>query len=67
MHTLVGGGGLHEGFNALDYRKNMHGDVGKLGICHIIWNPDHLDRIGQTCTYVSEHGTDMYVHVYTCA
>ena len=34
---------------------------------HIIWNPDHLDRIGQTCTYVSEHGTDMYVHVHTCS
>ncbi len=33
---------------------------------YCIWNPDHLDRIGQTCTYVSEHGTDMYVHVHTC-
>ena len=35
--------------------------------CQSIWNPDHLDRIGQTCTYVSEHGTDMYVHVHTCS
>jgi hypothetical protein len=25
-----------------------------------IWNPDHLDRIGQTCTY-----TWYYRHVYT--
>ncbi len=30
-----------------------------------IWNPDHLDRIGQNGTFVSEHGTDMYVHVQT--
>ncbi len=26
----------------------------------IIWNPTHLDRIGQNGTYVSEHGTDMF-------
>ncbi len=31
MHTLVGGGGLDEGFDALDYRKIKHGDAGKLG------------------------------------
>ncbi len=31
MHTLVGGGGLHEGFDALDYRKIKHGDAGKFG------------------------------------
>jgi hypothetical protein len=31
VHTLVGGGGLHEGFDALDYRKIKHGDDGKLG------------------------------------
>ena len=35
MHTLVGGGGLHEGFDALDYRKIKlqfkHGDAGKVG------------------------------------
>ncbi len=31
MHTLVGSGGLHEGFKALDYRKIKHGDAGKLG------------------------------------
>ncbi len=31
MHTLVGGGGLHEGFDALDYRKIKHWDAGKLG------------------------------------
>jgi hypothetical protein len=36
-----------------------------------VWNPaaslsdsDHMDIIGQNCTYVSEHGTDMYIHVY---
>ena len=29
-----------------------------------IWNPTHLDRIWQNGTYVSEHGTDKYVHVY---
>jgi hypothetical protein len=28
------------------------------------WNPDHLDRNWQIGTYVSEHGTDMYVHVH---
>jgi hypothetical protein len=31
--------------------------------CH--WNPTHLDRIWQNGVYVSEHSTDMYVHVYT--
>jgi hypothetical protein len=30
-----------------------------------IWNPDHLDKTGQNGTYVSEHATDMYVHVLT--
>ncbi len=28
-----------------------------------IWNPDTLDKILQNGTYVSEHDTDMYVHV----
>ncbi len=36
MHTLVGGGGLQEGFNALDYRKIKHGDASKLGNYHIL-------------------------------
>jgi hypothetical protein len=31
VHTLVGGGGQHGGFDALDYRKIKHGDGGKLG------------------------------------
>ncbi len=31
MHTLVGGGGQHGGFDALDYRKIKNGDAGKLG------------------------------------
>ncbi len=33
---LVDGGGLREGFDALDYRKIKHGDAGKLGNYHII-------------------------------
>jgi hypothetical protein len=31
VHTLVGGGGLHEGFDALDYRKIKRWDAGKVG------------------------------------
>ncbi len=31
MHTLVGGGGLHGGFNALDCRRIKHGDSEKIG------------------------------------
>jgi hypothetical protein len=33
VHTLVGGGGQHGGFDALDFRKIKHhdGDAGKLG------------------------------------
>jgi hypothetical protein len=31
MHTLVGGGGQHGGYDALDYRRIKHGDAGKLG------------------------------------
>ena len=30
MHTLVGGGGKHGGYDALDYRKIKHGDAGHL-------------------------------------
>ncbi len=26
-----------------------------------IWNPTHLDRIGQNSTYLSEHDTDMFI------
>ena len=38
MHTLalVGGGGQHGGFDALDYRKIKQGDVGPLGIYPIL-------------------------------
>ena len=36
MHTLVGGGGQHGGFDALDYRKIKHGDAGPLGIYPIL-------------------------------
>ncbi len=31
VHTLVGGGGEHGGFDALDYRKFRHGNAGELG------------------------------------
>jgi hypothetical protein len=31
VHNLVGGGGQHGGFNALDYRWIRLGDAGKLG------------------------------------
>ncbi len=36
VHTLVGGGGLHEGFDALDYRKIKHGDASKSANYHIL-------------------------------
>ncbi len=45
MHTLVGGGGLHEGIDALDYRKIKLGDAGKLGNYHILSKfPDKFAR-----------------------
>ena len=31
VHTLVGGGGQHGGYDALDYRKIHQGNAGKLG------------------------------------
>jgi hypothetical protein len=36
------------------------------GFCYglSIWNPTHLDKILQNGMYVSEHDTDMYVHVH---
>ena len=36
MHTLVGGGGQHGGFDALDYQKMNQGDAGPLGIYPIL-------------------------------
>ena len=36
MHTLVGGGGQHGGFDALDYRKIKQGNAGRLGIYAIL-------------------------------
>ena len=36
MHTLVGGGGQHGGFNALDYSKIKHGNAGPLGTYAIL-------------------------------
>ncbi len=36
MHTLVGGGGRDDGFDALDYRKIKNGNPGPLGIYAIL-------------------------------
>ena len=36
MHTLVGGGGQHGGFDALDYRKIRQGNAGNLGTYEIL-------------------------------
>ena len=36
MHTLVGGGGQHGGYDALDYRKIRNGDAGRLGAYGIL-------------------------------
>ena len=36
MHTLVGGGGQHGGFDALDYRKIKNGNAGPLDIYPIL-------------------------------
>ena len=36
MHTLVGGGSQHGGYNALDHRLIKNGDAGKLGNYHIL-------------------------------
>ena len=45
MHTLVGGGGQHGGFDALDYRKIKNGNAGPLGIYAILSVlPDKLAR-----------------------
>lgn len=45
VHTLVGGGGQHGGFDALDYRKIKHGDAGKLGKYDILSVlPDKMAR-----------------------
>ena len=36
VHTLVGGGGQHGGFDALDYRKIKQGNAGPLGTYAIL-------------------------------
>ncbi len=36
MHILVGGGGKHGGFDALDYRKIKQGNAGPLGTYNIL-------------------------------
>ncbi len=45
MQTLVGGGGQHEGYDALDYRRIKHEDAGKLGNYPILsYLPDKFAR-----------------------
>ena len=45
MHTLVGGGGQHGGYDALDHRRIKHGDAGKLGNYPILsFLPDKFAR-----------------------
>ena len=45
MHTLVGGGGQHGGYYALDYRRIKHGDAGNLGNYPILsYLPDKFAR-----------------------
>jgi hypothetical protein len=45
VHTLVGGGGQHGSFDALDYRKTKQGDDGPLGIYPILFVlPDKFAR-----------------------
>ena len=36
MHTLVGGGGQHGGYDALDHQLIKNRDAGKLGNYHIL-------------------------------
>ncbi len=36
VHTVVGGGGQHGGYNALDNRKIRHGEAGRLGSYEIL-------------------------------
>jgi hypothetical protein len=45
VHTMVGGGGQHGGFDALDYRKIKHGNAGLLGTYDILSVlPDKFSR-----------------------
>ena len=45
MHTLLGGGGQHGGFDALYYQRIRHGDAGKLGNYPILaFLPDKMAR-----------------------
>jgi hypothetical protein len=48
VHTLVGGGGQHGGFAALDFRKMKHGDARELGNYSILSVlPDKFTRFLQ--------------------
>ena len=54
VHTLVGGGGQHGGFDALDYRKIHQGNTGKLGNYPIISVlPDKFARFLFQTLYVT--------------
>ncbi len=45
MHTLVGGGGQHGGFDALNYRKSKQENAGPLGTyATLSVLPDKIDR-----------------------
>jgi hypothetical protein len=54
-----------EGVGKCDFRVTTGGGKKLMAIQTTkrvtIWNPTHLDRIGQNNTYVSEHGTDMFI------
>ncbi len=53
MHTLVGGGGQHGGYDALDYRKIKQGNAGQFGTYPIISVlPDKFASFGLSFTLV---------------
>ena len=49
VHTLVGGGGQHGGFDALDYRKIRHGNAGKLGTYDMTFSQFCLTNLQGFC------------------
>jgi hypothetical protein len=60
MHTLVGGAGQHDGFNALDYRKIKHGDAGILGNHPVLSvPPDKVARFLYEFHYIQFSGPDL--------
>ena len=60
MHTLVGGGGQHGGFDALDYRKIKQGNAGPLGTYAILFVlPDKFARFLFECHSVRFESLDL--------